>query len=562
MSERQTGKTRRGRLFVILFVAFAMLGPAALAGTHDDGNDNGKANPNANANANKPGAAAPVGTVELEFIGEVVGASLPTGADVSGEMPDHNFPIGGRADLDALKKASKAAVVPKVGELNVVKGLIIPADEDAVGAFDPLAPPTLQGKRIDAIDSNNCGGCRPPDTHGAVGNTHFLQVTNMHVDAWKKGSKTNQMSVTLKNFFGGAVNTLFDPRALWDPYWNRFVVIATDHSTGPTDAGALYIAVSVTQNPLGSWHLYTVGSTSGVDSWFDYPQLGMSQDALIFTANMFTDADSFITTTTFAFPKATMYRGAGGTSSVFSNPDWPTLAPPVVLDTDGQAYLVQSRFWEDAIRLYEFRYPANFGDQALVVHANIAVAAFGPPPNAPQPGTANTLDTMDSRFQNNSTQIGNSLWNTHVTDDFGFAVPRYYEINTSNDTITQTGQFWASASSYDFNPAIAANTLNEVFVTWSSTDPTTNAQVRVSGRQPADPAGANLGPGILVKGSPTFYNPSGATNERWGDYAAVTLEPNTSAVPFCPAGRRAWATNEWIQSAAVWDSYINRIGFC
>jgi len=88
--------------------------------------------------------------------------------------------------------------------------------------FAPLATPVIRQTNFNAHSSTD--GFRPPDTHGAVGPTHFVQVTNSHIDMWTR-QNTQALplakSVTLATFFSYTAQTLFDPRVVYDSTWNR-----------------------------------------------------------------------------------------------------------------------------------------------------------------------------------------------------------------------------------------------------------------------------------------------------------------------------------------------------
>jgi hypothetical protein len=239
-----------------------------------------------------------------------------------------------------------------------------------------------------------------------------------------------------------------------------------------------------------------------------------------------------------------------------------------VLDQNKDAYFVAANNFTQ-LHLYRGDDLSNAGEATIVLQSLIDVPNYAVPPSAPQPGTTDRLDTLDRRFVNASTQFADSLWNVHTINLAGFAAPKFYQIDTEGvgvNTLKQSGFFFESGTSHDFNASIAANTLNEAFVTWSSTDATNanvffrhQARVRVSGRQPVDPLGV-ISPGSSLRTSPAFYNPSTSVVERWGDYSAVSLDP--TAVVGCAANRRAWINNETIINAANWGSRIARIGFC
>jgi hypothetical protein len=160
------------------------------------------------------------------------------------------------------------------------------------------------------------------------------------------------------------------------------------------------------------------------------------------------------------------------------------------------------------------------------------------------------LDTLDGRFVNASTQTGDFLWQVHTINLVGYAAPKFYQINTATTSLVRSAFFFGTSTSYDFNASIAANGSNDIFVTWSMTDPArgTNAQVRFSGFDHNDGSSYNLGSGTAAFTSP---NPYGGF--RWGDYSAVTVDPVNP--------RRAWLVNEAVQASRDWGSRIVGIGF-
>ncbi|MFN3531378.1 MAG: hypothetical protein ACK41Q_02530 [Candidatus Brocadia sp.] len=247
--------------------------------------------------------------------------------------------------------------------------------------------------------------------------------------------------------------------------------------------------------------------------------------------------------------KSRLYNGLSARLKLFTGLKG-TLAPPIVLDNNDKTFLVAATS-SGVITKYTLTYP---GGIPTLASSTIKVPAYSVPPNAKQPGTTETLDTSDMRFINAGTQIGNSLWQVHTINVNGLPKPKFYEFNTATDTVIQSGIISASATSNDWNASIAANANNDVYVTWSSTDPNAgiNAQVRFSGRLHTDPIGT-ISSGNALFTSSTFYDPSSDSPERWGDYSAVTVDPKDS--------QRAWIVNEKINGNTVWGSRIGEIGF-
>jgi hypothetical protein len=438
----------------------------------------------------------------------------------------------------------------------------------------PLAPPTLKGINFEGItQAAACGTCRPPDTHGAVGPSNFVEVVNTRIVVYNKATPTPALllSTSLTAFFG-ATESLFDPRVAYDQAWNRWVIVATRRAASSTDpVRRWFLAVSTTGNPAGAYFKYQVffgGGPFNAGDWWDYPNLGMDQDAVLVTGNIFdTPTGPFKFAAMMPIAKARIYNGLAFGVPVFTGLA-ATLAPPIVQDQNKNAYFVAANNFTH-LHLYRGENMSNAGQATLVLQALLNVPDYAVPPAAPQVGTADRLDTLDRRFVYASAQYGDSLWNVHTINLGGFAAPKFYQIDTEGvgaNTLKQSGFFFESNTSHDFNASIAANTGNEAFVTWSSTDVANpnvllrhQARVRISGRQPVQPLGV-ITAGSALFTSPTFYNPSISAVERWGDYSAVSLDP--TAVVGCASNRRAWIVNERIINATNWGTRIARIGFC
>src|SRR4029079_222217 len=97
--------------------------------------------------------------------------------------------------------------------------------------------------------------------------------------------------VTLATFFGYTTEALFDPRVAYDSTWNRWIVTAIAVQESST-VQRLFIAVSTTADPTGSFFTYNLNVTFFTGDFYDFPQLGMDQDAILFTANIFNGATS------------------------------------------------------------------------------------------------------------------------------------------------------------------------------------------------------------------------------------------------------------------------------
>lgn len=89
------------------------------------------------------------------------------------------------------------------------------ARPNASAVAAPLAPP-IAAFQFEGVNQTTAGGAFPPETHGAAGLTHFVEVTNQHVDVYVKATGVRVKSVSLASFFGFVAAGSFDPRVVYD----------------------------------------------------------------------------------------------------------------------------------------------------------------------------------------------------------------------------------------------------------------------------------------------------------------------------------------------------------
>jgi hypothetical protein len=436
-----------------------------------------------------------------------------------------------------------------------------------------LAPPALTTGPIDGVDQSGCTfgtfRCRPPDPHVAAGggrSRHVVEVGNSFIGVYDRGGE-RLLSTSLSAFFDvppppPAENLLFDPRVVYDTVWNRWVVAADSRPRSAAEQ-LFYLAVSLTDDATGPYFVHTLNVAMSPGDFFDFPQLGMDQDAVIVTANIFDADDRFRYAEAFSIAKARLYNGLGFSVPFFIDLVG-TLAPPIVQDQAAVAYLIAAQPRGETLQLYAMRETAHPGATSVTLQADVPVAAYRFPPDATQPGTAVLLDTLDARFVNASTQVANLLYQVHTVafgPQGGPPTPRWYKIDTSTNAALVQQFFFASATSNDWNASIAANARDEVFVTWSSDEPGrvgTFPEVRVSGKQAGDAA---IPPGTSVEVSPSFYTAGQSSGTaRWGDYSAVALDP--VGTPTCEPFRQAWVANQKAKEPNFWGTTLAQIGFC
>ena len=121
-------------------------------------------------------------------------------------------------------------------------------------------------------------GVCPPDPTGAAGMTYYVQSVN--ATPFKIFNKTTGAQVGSVNNIGAlwtpAIFDLGDPIVLYDKYADRWVL--SELSSSFTH---VYIAVSTTNDPTGTYYTYTFTSPASID----YPKFSVWADGYYMTYN-------------------------------------------------------------------------------------------------------------------------------------------------------------------------------------------------------------------------------------------------------------------------------------
>jgi hypothetical protein len=498
-------------------------------------------------------AATLTGDTPADRTEEAIQADEQSGTFTAGQQPAFARLRPTLSDADYA--STKAAL-----NVNLRMGFVGAKPATLTGVF---GPPSSQGVNFNGssqdVAPNPCG-CWPPDTHGAVGRTQYVQIINSVVNVYNKTTGALAKHTAL-NTLMGTTTFLYDPRALYDRRWNRWVLTADGSSNA--NPSLLYLAISKTASPTGAWWIYAL-NVGGTGEFWDYPDVGMDIDSIMITFNQFnTTTNGFDGSALFAVDKALLYNGLGFTVPLWTTPpDEGTLAPPNVLDDEGQSVLLAAPPGGSNVYMWRLRNSGRAFSQNFTFGGGIPVPAYTVPPSAVQPGTTQVLDTLDGRFQNASGQIGKYIYQVHTINLAGFAAPEWYRFDFNAATLDSSDVWFASGTSHDFNPSVAIDSAQRMYVTWSSTDPPLgaagNPQVRASGKLLTD---ANIGaPHVVLVTSVApltgnFDSSIGA--QRWGDYSSVSVDPVTTTGAGNPM---VYVTNER-SLGSKWGTRIGRIGY-
>lgn len=439
---------------------------------------------------------------------------------------------------------------------------------------------TLQqeaGKREDARltgkwAGQTASGFRPFDPSGAVGPNHYIQMINS--TTFKVYNKTGGtlLTATLGNLWSPATANNGDPIVMYDKTADRWFLAQFGNSTDRK----IYIAVSTTNDPTGSYYTYTYVSPQ----FPDYLKFGIWSDGYYMTSNQSTQK-------VFCFERTAMLAGTPGARSVFVNYTPPkstgffcplpadagdgTLPPagtpcPIMSYSDNG----WGASFSDAVHIYNMSVnwvPAT--PTATITLANtVSTAAFDGSydvnwNDCPQPGTTQKLDGIGGVLMYRAQFKARSGFNSVVLN-WGVKISttqrgiKWCELrqNTTTGvwTMYQEGIYspgtdtrWMGSIGMDNNGSIG---LTYVKSNSTSTFP----GLYYTGRRECDPLGTMPITEVLVKagtGSQTGGN-------RFGDYAHMTLDPD---------GVTFWATSEYMggttgASAARTEVYNFQITPC
>ncbi|MEO8584624.1 MAG: carboxypeptidase regulatory-like domain-containing protein [Acidobacteriota bacterium] len=490
--------------------------------------------------------------------------TLPQTKPVKFERPEREEPEITRVELPGGPLAPKAPIVP--------------------GRNAPAPPPVLT---FDGLDFATWGAGHPPDTNGDVGPTYYIHTVNTSIGIYAKTGGAPVAAFTFNTFmsqgnFGNLcdTNNFGDPVVLYDSFEDRWFIsdFAFSLSGGAVvnPPGSFQcLAVSKTSDPvLGGWNFYSINTAGGLG---DYPKFGVWPDGIYMAVNMFgyPAGGAFQSARVYAFNKAQMYAGAPSVQVVtFNAPSADfTLLPSNARLQAGTPplgtpnYFVSSWEFTNALTVYKFHVDWDRLALSTFTGPDTPLAATSWPnaavPNAPSLG-GNALDVLQIRamMQNQYTNFGGveSLWAAHTVrrgDATGFAAPRWYQVDVSGGTVAANIPQAATHDPdganviYRFMPSLAVDRAGNMALGYATSSATTKPAIKYAGRLAADPV--NTLPQteqLLVQGTGTQTGTCGGVAcARWGDYSAMTLDPN---------GCTFWYTNEYYAADGL--NNLTRIG--
>jgi hypothetical protein len=408
----------------------------------------------------------------------------------------------------------------------------------------------------------------PPDTMGAVGTTQFVQLINGAFGVFDKNTGNLLGGVSDVGFWNqlGQGGTGGDPRILFNHQQQRWIAIGFGQ-----DIKDINIAVSDTADALGNWKatkfegLARLAGTNTdgtpLQTIADYPTLAMDNNAIYIGTNNFRQEvpngpTGYRGTSLFVLNTNDVFDAAGPNltnTQVFNTP----FVSGGINDTtrgfaiqgvnsneatDGTGHIVAASAFVNGVLAYDI---LNAGtgsatqSASTLVEVGYASNAPGRQPGRPGLTPLRNIDTLDDRISGNAWEVNGKTYYTHTITIPGTdrTTVRVTVMDSNTKAVLQTLDLGEAGYDY-YQGALAVSAEGVAVVAYnrsgfSQVDGKIGIYAQTLGML-SDGRLYKSSDAILVKTSDTAGYLNGAREDtgvpngrqRWGDYAAVTLDPN------------------------------------
>lgn len=443
--------------------------------------------------------------------------------------------------------------------------------------------PGFIAPKIENQYSGGSGGGTPNDNHLAVGNDgKFINVMNTVIRVHKEDG-TIVKAWSLDNFTippnqkKDPIPTLtrvYDPRVLYDPQNDRYIVLFMHGTTDQTSF--IVVGFSSTNNPTDPWYVYKIPGKPTQDSiWSDYPIVAHNSEDLFFTVNLIGNGASweegFTEAVIWQIRKEDGYKGDSLHKNVYTGIKHNGVSlrsictiqnGPQPTGTDN--YFVTMRPLaekNDTVFMLRVNNTQRSGQATLEMKLMNTETSYGFPPSALQPDTAYKLRTNDARALS-GIRVGNTIqylqnsvnfktYQAHLTHSFIY--------NIDGDAFVRGGLITDDSLDMGY-PAIApagnAPDDQSALITFVYSSPWhypgTAMIYRNRYGEYSDIIKVKQGSSLIYY----TYIPKG--EQRWGDYEGIQWKYNEPGV-FYLVGSYGMGNymNAWVARVKITDSVWN-----
>jgi len=242
-------------------------------------------------------------------------------------------------------------------------------------------------------DSGNAFSLEPPDQGLCVGHGYVVEAVNDVMTVFNTTGARVAATTSLNTFFGLPVaidrqhgnvrhDFLSDPKCLYDAGTDRFILTVLQEDPAPSPRTHTLIAVSATNNPTGSWNLYSIDTTDDGQNgtpahatcpcFGDQPLIGANDDGFFISTNEFNNpGTAFNGAQVYAMSKAGLVSGsmpkvvhidAGAIPTPDAGGIWYSIQPATSPSAKGQGQIKNTEFFLSALQFG----PANLDNRIAV----------------------------------------------------------------------------------------------------------------------------------------------------------------------------------------------------
>jgi len=565
-------RTRPFRRLSWLVLALLAMTPAARAGVPalpaEDAPSSSvtPANPDAPHAAEASGAAQVTGpfTVRFADAAQASPPEVPTQArsHVQGELVQHG-PTGTGASLG--------------GETPPPAG---PPPETAADA--PEAPAALApGDPITEFAGLSYTGWYPPDTVVATGPSHVVEAVNSGFAVYSKTGGSLQGYTTFSSFFSpllpsGWSGSLFDPRVVYTVAGgSHFVMLAIGRDSVNQDS-LVFVAVSQTTDPTGTWWIYSYtpesANPSDADSWADYCGLGADEWGIYVTCNLFRWTGYFKYARLWSLNPA-MYSGGSGNGWTFWDLQWNSGSTAFALQpvtpyssASDQATFFVNTFSSSGSQILLWKMTGDRTSSPTLTRATISTATYNAiGQNVDQPGSSTDIDGGDARVMNGAYMNRKvyAVLTDDVNNDGRASGWRLFRLDVDGNSLDWQDLTWSSTTAstggfYYFYPAITldGSDLSDpnlaIYGSWTDTETAATSATRYASglfKVFDDQPNSDSGPFVSFEaGDASYVRLDSINRNRWGDYSGAAYDWTTGNV---------WGAVEVASTSNLWRTRIH-----
>ncbi|RLD52118.1 MAG: hypothetical protein DRI94_04065, partial [Bacteroidetes bacterium] len=382
-------------------------------------------------------------------------------------------------------------------------------------------------------------GGQPTDANGSVNSKYYFQMINSTYEIYDK-NKNSIISGNINTLFNGVTGANRndgDPIVLYDEQADRWFISEFSVPSMIIGSGNDYmlIAVSVTNDPTGSYYAYSFD----VDDGPDYPKFGIWQDGYYMGLNSSND-DIYV------FERSVILTGGANPKMAgFNNPNRPNsgfhCVPPA--DNDGTFaptgepgifVTINDDAWGGSDQLWIFELDVDWNtlesstfSRVQTLNVPVFDSNLGSGwDNIAQRNTSQELDGIPQIIMNRPQYRNFGGGDERIVcchsvdvDNSDHAGVRWYELQKSGGTwsIRQNGTYAPDGHSR-WMGSIAENGSHEIAIGYSISSSSLYPGIRYCGQSSSENASAS---GNMDIAETTIFNGSvSQTNgNRWGDYS-------------------------------------------